>query len=309
MFGAAIIGRFTTSASEADFTENQKTEAIQGTIDGQKTNENQKTEAMTEAESAGSEDKTEEKVLNESEEKEMGENDITDRFKEDEMSGLDTEPVDRAIDNTDDDIDGQSMDEDDISENLYYQGLSYYLNQYKYESEIIYLQSYLEYVKLEVTASKDMYDIGELTAADAKSYEAQQASIEAQIQVAKNQSSYNNRFLKENNLDYSGYALKEKKNVESIDSYIEQFPAKNHMAIAGYVTSYNDALAYIEAKKVEIEALTMKLDSTKLLYEAGEVSKLELKQQEVALAKAQYELEQYYVEMNLAYVNIKVYCR
>ncbi len=309
MFGAAIIGRFTTSASEADFTENQKTEAIQGTIDGQKTNENQKTEAMTEAESAGSEDKTEEKVLNESEEKEMGENDITDRFKEDEMSGLDTEPVDRAIDNTDDDIDGQSMDEDDISENLYYQGLSYYLNQYKYESEIIYLQSYLEYVKLEVAASKDMYDIGELTAADAKSYEAQQASIEAQIQVAKNQSSYNNRFLKENNLDYSGYALKEKKNVESIDSYIEQFPAKNHMAIAGYVTSYNDALAYIEAKKVEIEALTMKLDSTKLLYEAGEVSKLELKQQEVALAKAQYELEQYYVEMNLAYVNVKVYCR
>jgi len=309
MFGAAIIGRFTTSASEADFTENQKTEAIQGTTDGQEENENQKTETMTEAVNAGSEDKTEEKVLNESEEKEMGENDITDRFKEDEMSGLDTEPDDRAIDNTDDDIDGQGMDEDDISENLYYQGLSYYLNQYKYESEIIYLQSYLEYVKLEVAASEDMYDIGELTAADVKSYEAQQASIEAQIQVAKNQCSYNNRFLKENNLDYSGYVLKEKKNVEGVDSYIEQFSAKNHMTIAGYVTSYNDALAYIEAKKVEIEALTMKLDSTKLLYEAGEVSKLELKQQEVALAKAQYELEQYYVEMNLAYVNIKAYCR
>ncbi len=82
----------------------------------------------------------------------------------------------------------------DISENLYYQGLSYYLNQYKYESEIIYLQSYFEYVKLEVAASEDMYDIGEFTAADIKSYEAHRASIEAQIQVAKNQSSYNNRF-------------------------------------------------------------------------------------------------------------------
>ena len=38
-------------------------------------------------------------------------------------------------------------------------------------------------------------------------------------------------------------------------------------------------------------------------------SKLELMQQETSLAKAQYELEQYYVEMNLAYLNLVVYCR
>ena len=53
----------------------------------------------------------------------------------------------------------------------------------------------------------------------------------------------------------------------------------------------------------------MKLDSAKLLYSEGEISKLELKQQETALAKAQYELEQYYVEMNLAYVNLMIYCK
>ena len=136
-----------------------------------------------------------------------------------------------------------------------------------------------------------------------------QTSIEAQIQVAKNQLSYNSPFLKENDIDYSDYAIKERKNVEGIDSYIEQFPVHNHMIMAGYVTRYQDALAYIEAKKVEVESLTMELDSTKLLYEAGEISKLELRQQEVVLAKAQYEMEQYYVEMNFVYVNIKVYCR
>ena len=65
------------------------------------------------------------------------------------------------------------------------------------------------------------------------------------------------------------------------------------MTMAGYVTSYNNALAYIDAKKIEIESLTMKMDAANLLYEAGELSKMELKQQETALAKAQYELEQY----------------
>ncbi len=84
---------------------------------------------------------------------------------------------------------------------------------------------------------------------------------------------------------------------------------KNDMTMAGYVTNYRNALAYIDAKKMELDSLTMKLDAAKLLYEAGESSKLELKQQEAAVAKAQYELEQYYVEMNLAYVNLILYCR
>lgn len=80
------------------------------------------------------------------------------------------------------------------------------------------------------------------------------------------------------------------------------------MTIAGYVTTYNNALAYIKAKKVEIEALNMKLDSAKLLYSNGEISRVEMKQQETGLAKAQYELEQYYVEMNQAYINLITYC-
>lgn len=285
------------------------TEAAQGASSRQEISENQKTETTTQASKEDSQNKTEENVSSESEEEGTGENSITDKQEGDELPGSDTESGDRDIDNADGDIDAKVIDEADVSESLYYQGLRYYLAQYEYECELTYLQSYLEYVKLEVTASKKMYDMGELTAADVKSCEAQQASIEALIQVAKNQISYNSLFLKENNLDYSDYVIKEKKNVESIDSYVEQFPAHNHMTMAGYVTSYQDALAYIEAKKVEVESSTMKLDSTKLLYEAGEISKLELKQQEAALAKAQYELEQYYVEMNLAYVNIKVYCR
>lgn len=215
---------------------------------------------------------------------------------------------DDVADQVKDDMEKQDEDEDIVSDSLYEQGLIYYLNWYQYDCEIDYLQSYLEYVKLQVVASEAMYNMGEMTASDVKYYKAQQTSIEAQIKVAKNQSIYNNLFLKENNLDYSDYAIEEVKNVENIDYYIKQCPEKNHMTMAGYVTNYNNALAYIEAKKIEIESLTMKMDSAKLLYEAGNLSKLELKQQETALAKAQYELEQYYVEMNVEYINLKVYC-
>lgn len=139
------------------------------------------------------------------------------------------------------------------------------------------MEKYLEYIALEVDAGKEIYNMGEMTAADLKSYEAQQASIEAQIKVAKNQRDYYNLFLKENNLDYSDYSLKDKKEVNSLDYYLEKYPTKNHMTIADYVTSYNNALVYIEAKKVELDSLTMKLDSAKLLYSEGEISKLELK--------------------------------
>ena len=194
-----------------------------------------------------------------------------------------------------------------ISESIYNYGLKYYLNRYLYDRETKYLQTYLEYLELEVAAGKEMYEVGDITEADVKMYQAQKAMVEAQIQAAKNQISYNDMFLNKNHLDYSDYVVKEEKDMKEIDYYMERYTGKNYMTIAGYVTTYN-ALAYIKAKKVEIEALNMKLDSAKLLYSNGEISRVEMKQQETGLAKAQYELEQYYVEMNQAYINLITYC-
>lgn len=205
----------------------------------------------------------------------------------------------------------QDMEEKnlDSEDNLYYQGLLYYLNRYQNECAIVYLQACLEYAGIEEEISREMYDMGKITSAEVKSYEAKLALVKAQLTAAENQKSYNDLFLKEHGLDYSDYIIKEKKDVKSKEYYIEQYPEKNHMTMAGYVTSYKNAMVYMEAKQVEIEGLTMQADSARLLYDAGEISKLELKQQEVSLAKALYEQQQYYVEMNLAYVNLVLYCR
>lgn len=301
LFGIIEIGQLTTNASEIDMTQ-----------DGATVEREAPTEQETEKE-------YDTEVVVESTEEAGGKNDITAGGKEEDTNvtksasdnGISDEDYpENTAGNMENDIEAQDMEEDTLaSDSLYYQGLKYYCSRYQYECEIAYLEKYLEYIILETDAGKEIYNMGEMTAADLKSYEAQQASIEAQIKVAKNQREYYNLFLKENNLDYSEYSLKDKKNVNNLDYYLEQYPSKNHMTIADYVTSYNNALAYIEAKKVELDALTMKLDSAKLLYSTGEISKLELKQQETALAKAQYELEQCYVEMNLAYVNLLIYCK
>ena len=311
MSGVIITGQFAISANGTGVTEEQ-TESI--TSIEQESSENQTTETTTADVTGNAEDGVEEKNLELTGDEETDGEGAAENSTGGEMTESVTEPNvdadDDGEDSTEEEIAEPDEEEDEmLSESLYYQGLKYYLNRYQYECEIVYLQSYLEYVKLEVMAGEEMYSVGEFMEADVKSCQVQQASIEAQLQVAKNQSSYNNLFLEQNNLDYSDYIIKENKDVESIDYYIEQYPAKNYMTMAGYVTSYKDAWAYIEAKKVEIGALTMKLDSAKLLYEAGELSKLELMQQETSLAKAQYELEQYYVEMNLAYLNLVVYCR
>lgn len=300
MAGVIVIGQFKTSASEINLTEDNTSETGQVSSGEQEpdTNQEERTTEIT-----GDDVKDNERNSEEYE----NEEDTAETSEDEEI--MESPRESDITDNVDEDIEGHDMDEEPEWNSVYYQGLIYYLNWYQYECEIAYLDSYMEYIKLEVAAVEKLYELGEVTAADVKSYQAQQASIEAQIKAAKNQKSYNNLYLKENNLDYSDYSIKEKKDVVTIDYYVEQYPEKNYMTMAGYVTSYNNAIAYIEAKKIEIEALSMKLESSKLLYEAGEISKLELKQQGAALAKAQYELEQYYVEMNLAYININAYCK
>lgn len=301
MIGVIIIGQFQTSASEIDVTDDKTTteqSVSEGTESGYSTEE-EITEGTTE-EREGKKD------IKEEQETGAGEEDRTEDSLDEDTNH--TEDQDGIADNTEDETEAQEIEETE-SDSLYYQGLRYYCSRYQYECEIVYLKKYLEYIQLEVAAGKEMYDLGEMTAADFKSYQALQTSIQAQITVAENQRDYNTLFIEENDLDYHDYIIKEKKSVKNIDDYLEQYPEKNHMTMAGYVTNYRNALAYIDAKEMELDSLTMKLDAAKLLYEAGESSKLELKQQEAAVAKAQYELEQYYVEMNLAYINLILYCR
>lgn len=187
-------------------------------------------------------------------------------------------------------------------------GLYYYIQKYQYDCQAIYLEQYIAYIEKQISACEKMYELGDCTENVVKSYEAQKALLEAELQIARNESRYNNLYLEKNELDYSDYNMKELKDVQSIEYYIENYPEKDYMTLARYVTDYNNAVASINAKQVAIEALETDVNIASLLLQEGEISQLELAEKEVALAQAQYELEQYYANMNMAYYNLTQIC-
>ena len=191
----------------------------------------------------------------------------------------------------------------------YENGLPYFLNKYQYDCKAAYLKKYVAYMDAQIKAYQEMYELGEVTEDTLNSYKAQKALTEAELQTAQNESAYYNLYLTENNLDYSDYNVKSLKDMENLEYYRENYPEKDYMTIARYVTDYNNAVTYINAKQAEVDSLKKSLAMSKMLLDEGELSKIEYMEREVTLANAQFELEQNYVSMNMAYVNIESYCK
>lgn len=189
----------------------------------------------------------------------------------------------------------------------YYKGLQYYLNYYKYSCEAKYLQSYLEYLQLSSDICRTMHDAGDMTEADVKICEAEYAMEDARRMQAERECTHYSLYLKEHNRDYSDFKLRESKKVHDAEYYFERYPACDHMTVSRYVTDYKNAISYIEAKKLEVEALQTKLEMDRLLFEEGELSKQAFLEQKLTLAKAEYELELYYIDMNLSWVQLMLY--
>lgn len=186
------------------------------------------------------------------------------------------------------------------------EGLYYYLQQYQCQCLCAYLDKNMEYIDLQLQATEQMYALGDATETIVKSYRAQKALIESELQIAQNESDYYGLYLGKNGLDYSDYDVREMKDIESIDYYIENYPEKDYMTMARYVTDYKNAVSGIEAKKAEISYLEEEVKMATILFNEGEISKLEMTEKEVSLAKAQYELEQQYVAMNVAYLSLPI---
>ncbi len=193
-------------------------------------------------------------------------------------------------------------------EKTYYQGLYYYISNYQYESRIEYLNEYLTFVDLEINLEQKAFDLGESTQLEVDQYIAEKTKVETEIQISKNQMEYNNMYLSTCAFDYAEFSLYADKQIESMDYYASTFPKKDCMTMAGYVTSYKNSKAYIEAQNAQIDLLTSKCEAAQTMFDCGEISELQLKEQNMELKKAQYDLKQYYVEMNLAYANLMIYC-
>lgn len=306
MLGILLTGHFYVRASEVDMERTEGTTMEETVSEDVLEEEAEHTELITsteEASEATTEEATPEEATPEGTATETDGEQVTGEEKTEEEI---TEEEPRT------DVDTGEMEKvlEELFASIRYQnGLPYFLNKYQYDCEITYMKKYIAYLEMQIKIYQEMYELGEVTETMLQSYMAQKELAEAELQTAQNESAYYNLYITENKLDYSDYDVRLLKAVKGIEYYRENYPEKNYMTIARYVTDYNNAVTYIQAKQVEVASLKRSVAMSKMLLEEGELSEIEYMESEVSLARAEYELEQYYVSMNMAYVNIVSYCR
>lgn len=299
IFGIMITGHFYVRASEVNTEETEST-TMEKTPPENTTEEDGNTELTTsteEAPVATTEDVIPEETTAKTDEEQVTEERTTEEkiTEEGPRTDVDTGEMEKEL-------------EEFLAKMRYRNGLPYYLNQYQYDCKITYMRKYITYVDAQIKVYQELYSLGEVTEAVLQAYKAQKTVAEAELQTAQNERDYYNLYIKENELDYSDYDVKSLKSIEGIDYYRENYPEKSYMTIARYVTNYNNAVTYIHAKQVELDSLKKNVEISKMLLEEGELSEIEYLESEISLANTEYELEQYYVSMNMAYVNIVSYC-
>ncbi len=311
IFVLICVGHFSVSATELENSATTEERMQEDSSEIQSEEQNIVTEEATEeVESVKSEDSNIDN--NENSEIATSEENANNSLDKEEINTDESQIPDIHADDLSD-IDGSDTKENIDLEELVNKdddkmGLYYYLQKYQYQSLSAYLEKNLEYIDLQLQSVEQMYDLGDVTETVVLSYQSQKALVKSQLQIAQNESDYYNLYLEKNGLDYSDHDIKVVKNIESIEYYIENYPEKDYMTVARYVTDYNNAVSGIEAKQVEISCLEEEVKRVTLLYSEGEISKLEMVEKEVSLAKAQYELEQQYVEMNVAYLYVIQVC-
>lgn len=301
MLGILLTGHFYVRASEVDMEGTEGTtmeETVSDDVLEEEAEHTELTASTEEASEATTEEATPEGTATETDgEQVTGEGKTEEEITEEgPRTDVDTGEMEKVL-------------EELFASIRYQNGLPYFLNKYQYDCEITYMKKYIAYLEMQIKIYQEMYELGEVTETMLQSYMAQKELAEAELQTAQNESAYYNLYITENKLDYSDYDVRLLKAVKGIEYYRENYPEKNYMTIARYVTDYNNAVTYIQAKQVEVASLKRSVAMSKMLLEEGELSEIEYMESEVSLARAEYELEQYYVSMNMAYVNIVSYCR
>ena len=303
-----VAGSFSSVASSLDHTETS--EEITEQVTSEEVSAEQATVEQTATEQVTSEQDVSTEATTEDVTEELAptneENDSTTETNTEQ--GETSETIEQSLLDEGSNVDINELFEVLAKDSDIQNGQYYYLQKYLYDCKMVYIKKYIEYLQLQVDAAEKMYELGEITEATVKTYKSAKALAEAELKISENESSYYNVYLQKNELDYSDYDVKDKKSVESIDYYLENYPELDYMSLARYVTDYNNALAQIQAKEVEIDSLQTDVAMAKVLLDAGEISKLEYKEKEVNLAKAQFELEQQYVAMHVSYLQLMTLC-
>ena len=225
----------------------------------------------------------------------------------------DTQTDGSVNDSTDDSIKSNEQTDSVINENdvetidkealnkLTSSGIGYYLNMKRYESLSTYYQKMDELLLRKTEIYKMLVSSGEITELSMKQIETQEQQVACQKSVCSNEVEYNKFIISKLGLTFDDVDVKTIKNVGNIDSYTAGRSEYEAVNIARYVTDCKNAISNISAKEAEVETLTAANEQVKVLKKEGEASELDVIDSELAVLKAQMELEGYYYDMNINY--------
>ena len=196
--------------------------------------------------------------------------------------------------------DGETIADDALNK-LMSSGISYYLNMKRYESLSTYYQKIDELLLRKTEIYKMLAGSGEITELSVKQIETQEKQILCQKSLCSNEMEYNKFVISKLGLTFDDVDVKTIKNVGNIESYVTGKTEYDAVNIARYVTDCKNAISNISAKETEVETLNAASEQVKVLKKAGEASELDVIDSELAVLKAQMELEGYYYDMNINY--------
>ena len=196
--------------------------------------------------------------------------------------------------------DGETIADDALNK-LMSSGISYYLNMKRYESLSTYYQKIDELLLRKTEIYKMLAGSGEITELSVKQIETQEKQILCQKSLCSNEMEYNKFVISKLGLSFDDVDVKTIKNVGNIESYVTGKTEYDAVNTARYVTDCKNAISNISAKETEVETLNAASEQVKVLKKAGEASELDVIDSELAVLKAQMELEGYYYDMNINY--------
>lgn len=182
----------------------------------------------------------------------------------------------------------------------------YYLNKYAYSCKEKYLEKYVEFLLKKKDVNRKLLQLGEITDLDFKLSEVELSSAQASLTEAQNEKNYYTAYMSENGKTFE-VEIEAEKEIYDYEYYKENYPEKDKMEMLRYLTDYNNKLAYINAKKVEKGYVEDSIKQKKSLFQKGEISEIEVLEEEILLEKVQYELTGYYVELNLTFCEFEQY--
>ena len=220
---------------------------------------------------------------------------------------IQTDDSDKSNEQTDPVTDKTEIEtiDDDAHNKLMSSGISYYLNMKRYESLSTCYQKMDDLLLRKTEIYKMLAGSGEITELSVKQIETQEKQILCQKSLCSNEMEYNKFVISKLGLTFDDVDVKTIKNVGNIESYVTGKTEYDVVNIARYVTDCKNAISNISAKEAEVETLNAASEQVKVLKKAGEASELDVIDSELAVLKAQMELEGYYYDMNVNYFLLK----